>query len=113
MAFLIIIVFCYVVVALIRRTKLPNEFLPIISGVLGLLLGVAAFYAIPSLVPVDNVGLSLAYGFFCGLASTGGNQVFKQAVKFIKSKYNINIDIPEISSGNGDTQSEDTSEKEK
>lgn len=94
MAFLMIILICYVVVALIRKTSIKNEWLPLISGGLGLILGLIAFYALPSIVPSETVGITIAYGFFCGLAATGSNQVFKQAVKYIKDKYGITIMLP-------------------
>ena len=91
MAFLIIILICYFVVALIRKTPIANEWLPLISGGLGLLLGAIAFYAIPSIVPSESVGITIAYGFFCGLAATGSNQVFKQTIKYIANKYGIKL----------------------
>ena len=94
MAFLMIIFICYIVVALIRKTPLANEWLPLISGGLGLVLGVIAFYALPSITPSDSVGVTVAYGFFCGLAATGSNQVFKQALKYVANKYGITIFAP-------------------
>ena len=104
MAFLVIIFICYLTVALIRKTPLKNEWLPIISGCLGLALGLVAFYALPSIVPSESVGVTIVYGFFCGLAATGSNQVFKQTVKYIKAKYNINVDLPTITPDNEDKE---------
>lgn len=105
MAFLMITLICYIVVALIRKTSVKNEWLPLISGGLGLVLGLIAFYAVPSIVPSDTIGVTVAYGFFCGLAATGSNQVFKQAIKYIKDKYGIDIALP-VETG------EDKNEKE-
>lgn len=93
MAFLIIILICYIVVAIIRKTSIQNEWLPLISGALGLLLSALAFYALPTIVPSLDFGTTVAYGFFCGLAATGSNQVFKQALQFIKRKCGIDIDL--------------------
>lgn len=98
MAFLVIIFICYIIVAIIRKTKIPNEWLPLISSVLGTALSIAAFYVVPSIVPVATVGVTAVYGFFCGLAATGGNQVFKQVVKYINSRFGVNIHIPTINS---------------
>ena len=98
MAFLIIILICYLVVAFIRKTPLKNEYLPLISGTLGLVLGIVAFYVFPSIVPGETIVTTMIYGLSCGLAATGSNQVFKQAVKFIKAKYNININLPTVTS---------------
>ena len=91
MAFLIIIIICYALVAGIRKTSIANEWLPLISGGLGLILGIIAFYALPSIVPSADLGTTIAYGFFCGLAATGSNQVVKQAAKYIINKYNLNF----------------------
>ena len=89
MVFLFIIFICYFTVALIRSTAIRNEWLPLISGSIGLVLGTIAFYLLPSITPVESVGYAIVYGFFSGLAATGSNQVFKQAVKYIAEKYNI------------------------
>lgn len=94
MAFLVIILICYIVVALVRKTAIKNEWLPLISGGLGLTLGLIAFYALPSIVPSETLGITIAYGFFCGLAATGSNQVFKQALKYLKNKYGIDTALP-------------------
>ena len=96
MAFLLIILICYFTVAILRKTKIPNECLPLISGGLGLVFSLIAYYAIPAIVPDQSIGTTLLYGFFSGLAATGGNQVFKQAIKFIQSKYSIDIEVPTL-----------------
>lgn len=93
MIFLIVIFICYIVVELIKQTSIHNEWLPLISGGLGVLLTVISFFALPTLVPVTDLGEAIGYGFFSGLAATGGNQVFKQTVKYIKNKYGIDINI--------------------
>lgn len=96
MAFLMIILICYFVVALIRKTPIANEWLPPISGGLGVVLSIILYYALPAIVPSAALGITIAYGFFCGLAATGSNQVVKQALKFVKNKYGIDIAIPTI-----------------
>lgn len=96
MSFLTIILICYFVVAIIRKTKIPNEWLPIISGGLGLLLSLIVYVAVPSEVPDPSLSTTLIYGFFCGLAATGSNQVLKQMLMFIKNKYNIDIELPTV-----------------
>lgn len=96
MAFLMIILICYITVALVRTTTVKNELLPLISGGLGIVLGVITFYVLPSIVPCTDVGTAIAYGFFCGLAATGSNQAVKQAVKYINTKYGLNITLPTI-----------------
>lgn len=100
MAFLMIIFICYIIVALIRQTKVANEWLPLISSVIGVVLSIIAFYTVPSIVPCDTIDTAIFYGFFCGLSATGSNQVLKQAVKYIQNKYGIELHIPTVTSDN-------------
>lgn len=95
MAFLVIICICYIIVALIRTTPIQNEWLPLISSVLGLTMATIAFYALPEIVPSASLGVTVVYGFFCGLAATGSNQLFKQAFKFVANRLNIDLTLPE------------------
>lgn len=96
MAFIVIIFICYAVVAGIRKTKVPNEWLPLISGGIGLLLSLLARFVFPELVDTSVLTV-LLYGFICGLAATGSNQVVKQTLKFFKDKYGVEISLPTIS----------------
>lgn len=89
MAFLVVIFVCYFITNLIKKTPIQNEWLPLISGGSGVLLATIAFFAIPTALPVNNLGTAIVYGFFLGLAATGSNQVFKQAVKYIVNKFNV------------------------
>lgn len=91
MAFLLIIFLCYIVVAIIRKTKIPNEWLPLISGALGMCLTGLVYLTTPSILPEASLGSSVVCGFFCGLAATGSNQVFKQTVRYIANKYGITL----------------------
>ena len=103
MAFLIIIICCYVVVALIRKTSLPNECLPLLSGGLGAILSLGCFLLLPTALPVATLHESIFHGFFYGLAATGSNQVIKQTVKYLANKYKI--EPPQL--GLNDEQKED------
>ena len=89
MLFLIIIAICYALIVCIKKTAIPNEFLPIIAMCLGGLLSVGAFYIFPSIVPTDTLTATTVCGIMCGLASTGSNQVVKQMCKYILSKYGL------------------------
>ena len=91
MVFLVTIVVCYLVVALIRKTAIKNEWLPLISGVLGATIVAILYFVAPAFVPVDEAILAIVYGFFCGLSATGSNQVFKQTLKYITARYGIKI----------------------
>lgn len=57
-----------------------DEWIPIIVGVCGGALGVVGMYAVPDF-PANDVLNAVAIGIVSGLASTGANQVYKQAIK--------------------------------
>jgi len=52
--------------------------IPVIAGVLGVILGIIAFYAAPGIIAADNVLTAILIGGASGLAATGANQVWKQ-----------------------------------
>ena len=55
--------------------------IPLISLVIGGLLGVAIFYIEPSIIVAQNVWFALIVGMASGLSATGTNQIFKQLKK--------------------------------
>lgn len=55
-----------------------NQYIPIICGVLGALLGVVCFALCPGYIPADNWFDAIAIGIVSGFAATGVNQVYKQ-----------------------------------
>ena len=57
--------------------KLDN-FIPVICGTLGLILGVVTYLTIPNFVPADNWADAVFIGISSGLAATGVNQVVKK-----------------------------------
>jgi O-antigen/teichoic acid export membrane protein len=72
-----ITVICYLVIEIIKTTPISRKWLPIISGVLGGLLGVVAMMIMPS-YPASDYLNAIAIGIVSGLASTGINQIGKQ-----------------------------------
>ncbi|MEG1711009.1 MAG: phage holin family protein [Clostridia bacterium] len=73
------------VLALLEIIKVPfkdkpkfNNFIPLIAGVLGILLGIVAFYAAPTLIPTTNIFHAILVGFLSGLSATGSHQLVKQ-----------------------------------
>lgn len=58
-------------------TKIKNEWIPVIVGLSGGILGIAGMYVIPEF-PANDVITAIAVGIVSGLASTGVNQVYKQ-----------------------------------
>jgi hypothetical protein len=78
---LAIVVICYLVGMAVKAIKVvKDELIPVIVGVVGGILGVVGMYVIPDF-PVNDVLNAIAVGIVSGLASTGVNQIWKQATK--------------------------------
>ena len=72
-----ITVICYLAAQAVKATNLDNNWLPVICGVLGGILGVVGLYWIPE-YPAQDIITAIAVGIMSGLAATGVNQVYKQ-----------------------------------
>lgn len=72
-----ITVICYLLALGIKATPLDNKWLPVICGVLGGALGVAAMYIMPNFPAQDTI-TAVAVGIVSGLAATGAHQIGKQ-----------------------------------
>ena len=57
-----------------------DNFIPIIVGVTGGILGVVGMYVIPDF-PANDILNAIAVGIVSGLSSTGVNQIYKQVKK--------------------------------
>lgn len=78
---LAIVVICYLVgVGAKLLASIPNEAIPVIVGLAGGILGVVGMFVIPEF-PANDILNAIAVGIVSGLASTGVNQVYKQATK--------------------------------
>lgn len=76
-----IVVICYLVgigAKLIPAIK--DNYIPVVVGIAGGILGVIGMYVIPDF-PASDVLNAVAVGIVSGLASTGVNQVYKQVKK--------------------------------
>lgn len=62
------------------NAKVKDELIPVIVGVAGGILGVVGMYVMPDF-PASDILNAIAVGIVSGLASTGVNQVIKQAGK--------------------------------
>lgn len=60
--------------------QIKDEAIPVIVGLCGGVLGVIGMYVIPDF-PAHDIINAIAVGVVSGLASTGVNQVWKQAKK--------------------------------
>lgn len=75
----------YWIVNLIKYTIGDNEafkrFIPLLATALGAVCGVICFYAIPTIVPAENILVAIVIGGASGLTATGANQIIKQLGK--------------------------------
>jgi hypothetical protein len=72
-----IIIICYLISQGIKTTPLDNKYIPIISGVVGGILGVVAMFIVPDF-PANDYLMAIAIGIVSGLSATGINQIYKQ-----------------------------------
>ncbi len=76
-----ITVLVYLIAAGIKATPLDNKWLPVICGVAGIILGLAALYfGMPDFPAHDPINAA-AIGAVSGFAATGINQIGKQLAK--------------------------------
>lgn len=73
-----IVVICYLI-GLAAKTipAVKDNYIPVIVGAFGGILGVLGMYAIPDF-PAQDILNAIAVGIVSGLSSTGINQVYKQ-----------------------------------
>ena len=75
----------YWVINLIKYATKQSEkfmrFIPLVAAAIGAVLGIVAFYAVPSIVPAENVFVAILIGIASGLTATGTNQLIKQLGK--------------------------------
>ncbi len=72
-----ITVICLLIGQAVKATRLDNKWIPIICGVCGMALGLAAMYIMPEFPATDYI-TAAAVGIVSGLAATGINQAAKQ-----------------------------------
>ncbi len=75
-----ITVIAYLIGQGVKASGLANKWIPIICGIAGLVLGIAAMYVMPNFPARDPI-TAAAVGAVSGFAATGVNQVAKQAKK--------------------------------
>lgn len=78
---LVLVAICYLVgLGAKASEKVKDNWIPVILGVVGGILGVAGMYVIPEF-PAGDPMTAFAVGVMSGLTSTGVNQVYKQVKK--------------------------------
>jgi len=58
-----------------------KRFIPLIAAGLGVVCGIVCYFAIPSIIPAENIIVAIVIGGASGLTATGTNQVIKQLSK--------------------------------
>lgn len=85
----VIAVAVYTVIEIINKATGENEkfkrFIPLLALILGVVMGVICFYALPEVLSATSLAMAVVMGGASGLAATGGDQVIKQ---FVKNKTN-------------------------
>jgi ribonucleotide monophosphatase NagD (HAD superfamily) len=68
------------IVEKIKKFKVKNKYIPVILGITGGIVAIPAMYLMADF-PASDVVTAIVAGIMSGLASTGVNQVYKQANK--------------------------------
>lgn len=78
---LAIVVICYLIgLAAKLIPQINDKMIPVVVGIAGGIFGVVGMYVIPDF-PAHDVLNAISVGIVSGLASTGVNQIYKQATK--------------------------------
>ena len=65
----------------VKENETFKRFIPLVSAILGEILGIICFYAVPEIIFSQNVFIALITGGASGLSATGCNQIIKQLGK--------------------------------
>lgn len=75
----------YWVINIIKHAVGENEkfkkFIPLIAAALGIVCGIICYYAVPGIIPAENIVVAIVIGGASGLTATGTNQIIKQLGK--------------------------------
>ncbi len=76
-----ITVICFLAGMGAKLSPLKDKWIPLISGGLGCLLGLAAYFAVPAVMPAGDPFTAAAIGIVSGYAATGVHQTVSQLSK--------------------------------
>lgn len=76
-----ITVICYLVGLIVKATPAPNNLIPILCGVAGMILGLVSYFAGLEVLPAGDPVTAAAVGVVSGLAATGVDQIKQQLTK--------------------------------
>ena len=90
----------YWVINIIKHAVGKNEkfkrFIPLIATGLGVICGVICYFALPEIIPADNIVVAIVLGGSSGLMSIGANQMIRQLSKKEESNDQKQEENPEI-----------------
>lgn len=89
---LILPVLLYGLGMLLKKTKLKDNFIPIILSLTGIICGIV-YCGIVEGFSLGSIGIGLIQGFLCASASTNVNQVIKQMKKLGDKKADLAEEI--------------------
>lgn len=76
-----ITVICYLVGLIVKATPAPNQLIPILCGVAGLILGLVCYFTGIDVISASDPVTAAAVGVVSGLAATGIDQIKQQLAK--------------------------------
>ena len=76
----VISVICYLVGEAVKLSPLDNKWIPLVCGISGAALGVAAMHSMADF-PAGDILSAIAVGIVSGLAATGANELVVQVKK--------------------------------
>lgn len=76
-----IAVICFLVAETVKATGIDTKWLPVVCGISGAVLGIAALYLGVADFPAADPLNAVAVGVVSGLAATGAHQTYKQLTK--------------------------------
>lgn len=107
-----IVLIVYMIIEVIKlcsNSQVVSKLFPMISCVLGIGLGIVAFYCCPTFIPAGNVLTAILIGGASGLSATGANQIVKQIIQ--KNDELKTTDEDEQNKNTSDEQNEQKEEK--
>ena len=68
------------------QSQIWTNLIPVWASILGIALGLLAYFFVPDSIVADNVLAAILQGLASGLVAVGVNQVYKQATKASSDK---------------------------
>ena len=75
-----------------KGVKLFDRLVPLLALVIGCVLGIITFYALPELLMAENIFIAILMGAASGMSSIGFNQMFQQIPSSKKNKIILDSD---------------------